>query len=216
MNVRETGNLPKDQNVWLVWEIKWTSILLILSLFGILVGCNRTYKSTLPQHLGQKINYSLTFSQIKETPDEYKGKLVILGGKILEAKRRKDSTELTILQLPLVRGREPTQELTRSQGRFIAEQQSFLDPATVPPGTRITLVGEIMGSRTKSLDETEYHYPTLIIKHYRVWNTYPVEDQRYAPRYPYWGPYWGPYPFVYSYWGPGRRGAPFYPYWYGW
>jgi hypothetical protein len=120
---------------------------------GILVvGCAQPYKATLSPDLANQINDSLSFSQIKELPDEHKGKLVILGGQILSAKRLQHSTELIILQLPLIQHQEPTTELTRSEGRYIAYQQEFLDPATVPPGTRITLVGELSGSVTQNLD----------------------------------------------------------------
>ncbi len=58
----------------------------------------------------------------------------MLGGQVLEAKRLKNSTHITILQLPLINEQEPTTELTQSQGRFIAEQQDFLDPGNCSSG----------------------------------------------------------------------------------
>ena len=48
-------------------------------------------------------------------------------------------------------------------------QQAFLDPATVVEGTRVTIVGEISGAKTDRLDDVEYRYPTLILKHLHVW-----------------------------------------------
>ena len=119
------------------------------------------------------------------------------------AKRLKDSTQLTILQLPLINEQEPTTELTQSQGRFIAEQKDFLDPATVPPGSRVTLVGELSGSIPQSLDETVYTYPTLIIKHLKAWPAYPSDYDRYGPYYRQ--SYLYPYPYAYPYWGPYSR-----------
>jgi outer membrane lipoprotein len=177
-----------------------------------LAGCSTSYKNTLPPAMAENIEHSLTFPQIKESPDSFKGKLVLLGGQVLEAKRLKDSTRLIILQLPLINDQEPTTELTQSKGRFIAEQQEFLDPATVPPGTRITLVGELSGSIPQSLDETVYTYPTLIIKHFKVWPDYPSDYNRYGSYYRY--PYLYPYPFAYPYWGRYSRFYPYYPYWY--
>ncbi|MCA9500094.1 MAG: Slp family lipoprotein [Nitrospirales bacterium] len=167
-------------------------------------GCSTPYKSTLPPDLAEQINPQLMFPTIKEDPESFKGKLVILGGQVLAAKRLKDSTQLTILQLPLINEQEPTTELTQSQGRFIAKQQQFLDPATVPPGSRITLAGELTGSVQQSLDETIYTYPTLLIKHFKVWPAYP-------PGYDRYGPYPQPlfYPYAYPYWG---AYGPFYPY----
>ena len=98
-------------------------------------GCSTSYR--IPPGLAKQVDPSITFPQIKASPDSFKGKLVILGGQVLEAKRLKNSTQLTILQLPLNDEQEPTSELTQSQGRFIAQQQEFLDPATLPSGSRL-------------------------------------------------------------------------------
>jgi outer membrane lipoprotein len=185
-------------------------LLFLIFLAALCAGCSTSYQEVIPPVLAKQIEPSLTFPQIKESPDSFKGKLVILGGKVLEAKRLKDSTQLTILQLPLNEEQEPTTELTQSQGRFIAQQQEFLDPATIPSGSRITLVGELTGSVSRSLDETEYTYPLLNIKHLKVWPTYLSEYDRYGPYYRY--PYAYPYPYPYPYWRPYSR---FYPYpWY--
>ncbi len=180
-----------------------------VGLLTLLAGCAQPYKATLPADLTTQVNDSLSFSQIKAFPEEHKGKLVILGGQILSAKRLTDSTELIILHLPLIQQREPSTELTHSQGRYIAYQQKFLDPATVPSGTRITLVGELTGSITQKLDETDYPYPTLTIKQLKVWPTH-AEYPRYSQPYPYWGPY----PYAYPFWGPRGRFYGHYPYGY--
>jgi outer membrane lipoprotein len=181
-----------------------------LGILVLGVGCAKPYKATLSPDLANQLNDSLSFSQIKAFPEDHKGKLVVLGGQILSAKRLQDSTELIILHLPLIQEREPTTELTDSQGRYIAYQQTFLDPATVPSGTRITLVGELSGSVTQKLDETDYTYPTLTIKQFKVWPTFSSDYPRYGQPYPYWGPY----PYAYPYWGPRGRFYGYYPYWY--
>ena len=189
------------------------NLVFLFCLAVLCTGCSTSYKATLPPALAESIETSLTFPQIKESPESFKGKLVILGGQILIAKRLKNATQLTILQLPLIDEQEPTTELTQSQGRFIAEQREFLDPATIPQGTRITLVGELSGSVTQSLDETEYTYPTLIIKHLKVWPAYHSGYERYGAYYPY--PYFYPYyPYAYPYWRPYGRFYPYSPYWY--
>ena len=191
-------------------------IHLLLSLvggFGALVlvaGCTKPYKDTVSPDLANQLNDSLSFAQIKSNPEDYKGKLVVLGGQVLSAKRLQDSTELIILHLPLLDEREPTTELTNSQGRYIAYQEEFLDPATVPAGTRVTLVGELSGSVTQKLDETDYTYPTLTIKQFKVWPDYSSEYSRYSQPYPYLGPY----PYAYPFWGPRGRFYGHYPYWY--
>ncbi len=188
--------------------LSWFKLVVAFGSLTLGTACVQPYKTTLPPELANQLNDSLAFSQIKAFPDDHKGKLVILGGQILSAKRLTDSTELVILQLPLIQEREPSPELTSSQGRFIAYQQKFLDPATIPAGTRITLVGELSGSVTQKLDETDYAYPTLANKQFKTWPT----QSDYSRYQPY--PYWGPYPYAYPFWGPRGRFYGHYPYWY--
>ena len=145
----------------------------------------------------------LTFLQVKATSDSYKGQTVVFGGKVLSARRQKDSTRIEVLQLPLDRSARPGNDLTQSQGRFLALQQEFLDPATLPPGTRVTVTGEVFGSVTLPLDEVDYSYPVINIKRVQVWagsEYLPHVMHPYLGPSPYWGPYWGPY----------RRAWPYY------
>ena len=84
---------------------------------------------------------------------------------VLTAKPLKqDGTRIEILELPLGEDYEPTGRLTDSRERFLAFHKEFLDPATIPMGTRVTVVGEVTGSVTLQMDEVDYVYPTLDIK----------------------------------------------------
>lgn len=167
-------------------------------------------QSIIPLDLENQVDQTLSFAQVKEAPTTQVGKVLVLGGEILDATRLKEHTRLTVLQLPTGRNYEPAMDRTRSQGRFLAFQTEFLDPATVPNGTRITVVGKISGATTELLDEMDYTYPTVTIQFLKVW----PEAMQLPPRfgrygfpyygYPYWyaGPYWGPYGFY----GPYRLG----------
>ena len=144
----------------------------------------------------------LTFGQVKTAPESYSGQAVTFGGKVLGARRLKEGTRIEILQLPLARSLQPTTDLSTSQGRFVALRKEFLDPATIPAGTFITVTGEMAGSITLPLDETEYSYPLMSVTSLRVWS----EQDEEAPRIrrplgpgpswgPYWSPYWHPWPY---------------------
>ncbi len=174
------------------WPVLW------LLLPALLFGC----ASTTPEPYSDQAE-RVSFIEIKASPESHKGRVVVLGGEVLAAKRLKEGTRIEVLQLPLNGSNEPGTDLTKSQGRFVAIQRDFLDPATVPPGTRVTITGEVTGSITLPLDETEYTYPVLEIKNLKVWPRTVDGPIRIRPHYgPYWGPpYWGPY-----YWGR-------YPYW---
>ena len=175
-----------------------STLLSILALLVTLASCTSTQEVEDRQ--------TLTFLQVKAAPDSFKGQPAVFGGRVLSARRQKDSTRIEILQLPLDRSLRPGYDLTQSQGRFIAVQREFLDPATLPPGTRVTVTGEISDSITMPLDEMDYTYPVIDIKRVQVWAA--SEDQ--APRIrPYMGmgpsPYWGG-----AYWSPFGRS---WPYW---
>ena len=168
--------------------------------------------SIIPLDIEKQVDPTLSFAQVKESPSTHQGKVIVLGGEVLDATRLKEHTRLTVLQLPTGRNHEPAMDRTKSQGRFLAFQTEFLDPATVPNGTRITVVGKISGAATELLDEMDYTYPTVTIKFIKVW----PEAMQVPPRfgrygfpyygYPYWyaGPYWGPYgfygPYRFMYW----------------
>jgi outer membrane lipoprotein len=165
----------------------------LISGLALLPGCAMTDDRAdgLPSGAPQ-----ISYAQVKATPESYSGQSVTFGGKVLEARRLKEGTRLVILQLPLTSSLQPTMDLSRSEGRFVALQKDFLDPATVPPGTFLTVTGALAGTVAMPLDETEYTYPIVHITNLRVW----TEDEEDAPRIrrpigpgPYWGPYWSPY-----------------------
>lgn len=110
----------------------------------------------------------------------------------VEREAFEDGTRIEILQLPLDGSGHLGFDRTQSQGRFMALQREFLDPATVPPGTRVLVTGEVTGSMTLPLDETEYTYPILEARHVDVLPP-PEVAARWRRPYPYMGPYWGPY-----------------------
>jgi len=169
-----------------------TTVPLLLVI--VLGGCATS--NVVPPALQAQVDKSLTFAQLRESPDSYRGRLLVVGGEVLSAKRLKEGTRIEVLHIPLNGSMQPESDRTLSQGRFIAVQKDFLDPATIPPDTRLTITGEVTGAVTAKLDETEYTYPVLEIKALKVWPR--SEAQRYMtpsyypPSY-YWRPYY--YPF---------------------
>lgn len=178
---------------------RWRGSLLGLVL--VFSGCASTGEYTAPA------SSLIPFVEVGRAPDTFKGQTATFGGKVLAAKRLTEGTRIEILQLPLDSSLKPTHDLSKSQGRFLAIKKEFLDPATIPAGTFVTVTGEVTGAVLLPLDETEYRYPTLAIATLQVW---PAEEDRptrlrpypyYIMPGPYWGPYWHPY-----WWGP-------WPYW---
>jgi outer membrane lipoprotein len=146
-----------------------TFTLAVLPALFALGGCS-SGPDVIPKEFESQIDSSLTFSQIMATPSAYSGRTVLLGGEILSAKRLPGSTQLEVLQLPVKDEDPPAEKRSESQGRFLAMNHGDLDPAALPPGTRVTLVGQVTGESVQRLDESDYRYPTVEVKHLYVWD----------------------------------------------
>jgi outer membrane lipoprotein len=204
-------------------SISWLFFLMAAALS---VGCAKSAHQTgqdvldqlIPAALLAQVDQSISFADLRSSPNTYIGRTVLFGGMSMKSHRMKDRTEIEILQLPMVAS-VPSDQRSQSEGRFIAVRSGeFLDPAVIESDSPLTVVGEVMGAVVKPLDEGEYQYPVLEIKHLVNWKTLQKGRDRiagYGGGYGYSG-YW-PYrqgPYGYGPWG--YYGDPFYgPYRYG-
>jgi len=137
--------------------------LLLMVLFS---GC-----SPISKELRDQADRSLSFQQVSQNPEAYKGKIVIWGGEIIETIVQKDGTTLiVVLQRPLDRGKEP--KIERSEGRFIILSEGVIEPYIFRRGRRITTGGEILGKKVMRLGEFEYPYALLRSKQLHLWEEY--------------------------------------------
>lgn len=167
-----------------MWSRLLKSGVVFLSL--IVVGCS-TSPVKIPETLESQIDKNVTFKEVLTSPESYKGRLLLLGGQILKSKRLKEGTQVELLQLPLNKDQEPTTDLTQSQGRVLVLHRDFLDPATLTSGMLVTFVGEVSGAIIGKIDEIDYHYPTLTVKHWYVWSPGSLVDRRGGPYFGIFG-----------------------------
>jgi outer membrane lipoprotein len=153
----------------------------------LLTGC--VSSQLVSPEMESRIARDLSFESLKVEPAKFKGRMVVLGGKVLGAKRFKEVTRIEVLQLPLDGSDIPRPNLIVSQGRFLALQTDFLDPATIPAGTLVSMIAEVVGVKTMPLDEVDYHYPLLKVSVLKIWG------ESDSLRYGYWPPIWAPYPY---------------------
>jgi len=146
----------------------------------MMVGCSSS-PFQIPQTLESQIDKNVTFPNLLASPESYNGRLLLIGGEILKAKRLKEGTQVELLQLPLNNERVPTTDLTQSQGRLLVLHREFLDPATLTPGMLVTIVGEVSGSIVQKMDEVDYRYPTLTVKQWHLWSSVAYDDLRMSP-----------------------------------
>jgi len=146
----------------------------------LLTGC--ASERVVPDALEPMIDRTVTFRDVIEAPESYRGRVLVLGGEVLKAKRLKEGTQIELLQLPLDQDERPILNRQQSDGRFLAIQQEFLDPATIAVGTMMTIVGEVSEVKTDQLDDVEYRYPVLIVKHLHTWQE---QSNDHGRAYPY-------------------------------
>jgi outer membrane lipoprotein len=143
----------------------------------------------ISQQVMDQVDRNITYGALAAQPDEFKGKMVLLGGTIVQAVPKPAETEIVVVQKQVSSDGEP--RLTdKSEGRFLVVVDRFLDPAIYASGRDITVAGEVRGSVLRRLGEIDYRYPVIAASELYLWN---------RPSYPPVQPY--PYPFGYpSYW----------------
>jgi outer membrane lipoprotein len=163
---------------------KWVLFFLIF----LLPGCAHV----ISKDLRAKSDPYLTLGQVHQNPENFKGKMVVWGGEIIETVNQRDATtRIEVFQKPLGWRGEP-KDTALSEGRFLILVDRYLDPYSFRSGRKITVVGEILGEKTKRLGEMDYRYPLLSSKQIYLWPEYV-----YYPNY-YYDPWWG---YPYWHWG---------------
>jgi outer membrane lipoprotein len=147
-----------------------------------------------PQLMDQ-VDGNLTYNLLASRPDEFKGKIVLLGGSIVQTVPKPKETEIEVVQKQLSSSGEPY--LTdKSEGRYLVVVDRFLDPAIYRSGRDITVAGEVQGSVLRRLGEIDYRYPVIAASELHLWKEL-LSPQIYPYPYPFGYPYywrWWPYP----------------------
>lgn len=211
----KTGVIPSEQGERIEYLKTMNGPLihgLIVTTVLSLVGCT---SYVIPKPLADQVDHTILFDQLKNNPEAYKGKLVALGGEILDAQNLKEGTLLELLQLPLDRSNQPEEDLNRSQGRFLLLHPGYLETAIYHKGRFITAIGEVVGAKVQPIGEMDYTYPYLTAKFIHLWAATPryAYPPYYSPPHPYrcsypWPPPYGWDPFCYP-WEPPAGYRPF-------
>lgn len=121
-----------------------------------------------PSERMKAVDPEITFPALIRDPEKYKGRTVMLGGKIIRIEFQEGRSWIEVLQLPLDWRMRP-KETDESGGRFLAFFADFRDPAIFSPGREITVIGLVRGEKTLLIGEKEYHYPILNIQESHLW-----------------------------------------------
>ncbi|NND89347.1 MAG: hypothetical protein HKN42_00685 [Granulosicoccus sp.] len=176
------------------------SLVVILSLGGALTsGCAISQPSP---PAGEQLVSTVTVSQaqrderlpiadeagVDESGIDTSGlPFVRWGGTIVGVSNLADGrTMLEIVSRPLYSGGRPIHD-DRSDGRFMAELDQFLDPEIVKPGRDMTVVGHLNRRTRGQIGQSSYVFPVVSVQDYRYW-------KKRVPTPPRHFPHWNTYP----------------------
>ncbi len=150
---------------------KWTHVgtmLVLLCLFGAM-GCAHGLK----QDAKAMVDFEGTSLEVQQSPDEFIGRVVEWGGRIIETRVEADATEILVLQYPLGYDDRPSPS-DEYRGRFVIRSAEFLDPALLEKEKLVSVVGELTEVVPALIGEKKVLYPVLRPLDLKVWE--PVKD----------------------------------------
>lgn len=113
------------------------------------------------------VDRDITFAALRQDPDRYVGRYLLLGGAIVAVRNTSAGSELEVVQFATDRSGRIT-ATDNSDGRFIVEVATFSEPA-VYQGRLVSLVGKVKGQVQARLDEIDYLYPLLTAQELHLW-----------------------------------------------
>jgi len=148
------------------------------------------------------------FDLLLHSSGEYRGKLVMAGGYVLEIRNAGTGSDMIVIEAPLDSMFEPGGK-DESRGRFIFRSKGFLDPEVYAKDRKVTVSGVSAGISHESLGEGRYAYPVIEAGVVYLWPKAEELQPPYYYRHPY---YYRDYPWDYP-WYPGPyRHYPYRPY----
>lgn len=104
-----------------------------------------------------------TPQQVATSPANFSGALVVWGGKVIGVSNEQDRTDIRILAYPLDSSQRPRIDKD-AQGRFTAVVPGFLDPMDYPPGSLMTVAGNVEGTTVAPVGQASYVYPMVHVR----------------------------------------------------
>ena len=117
---------------------------------------------------------SLTPQSVIAEPADSRGKTALWGGTILDTRNLKDSTRIEVLAYPLDSSQRPVLG-SKPLGRFIIQQQGYLEPATFSQGRLLSVIGSVGESQSGKIGDSAYIYPVINAQELHLWS--PVSGQ---------------------------------------
>ncbi|MBI5491507.1 MAG: Slp family lipoprotein [Deltaproteobacteria bacterium] len=171
------------------------NLILVLAALVVFAGC-----SVMPKTILKEVDRDITLDMVRSRPEQFVGKRVLWGGKILGTDNLEEHTEIEVLESSL--GYDDTPANGTSKGRFIIQSKQFLDSNIYKANKRITVAGTIKGVEVRKIGKSDYRYPIITPIDMRL--------SEQPPQTPY-PDYYNYPPYMYGPYGPYGPYNPFYP-----
>ena len=171
--------------------VRWLCPMLIAL---VPIGCGHVISDAVRR----QVDPAVSLHALRANPEAFKGRMVLLGGQIVQTSNTPEGSTLEVLHKPLDSVDRPG-FTDYSEGRFMARCTHYLDPAVYTRGRDVTIAGQVLGSSAGQIGDMQYTYPLVGCVELYLW----PKVEAVAPRYrvhPWWygGPgywgYWRPYP----------------------
>jgi outer membrane lipoprotein len=135
----------------------------LLLVLGLLTSC-----ATSPKLNTEGIDLGITPQRAVADNATLQGRSVLWGGVIVNSANLKEKTQIEILAYPLDSDQRP--DLDKNPlGRFLAQQEGYLETSDYSQGRLITVSGKIGKNLDGRIGETDYTYPVIQIKQHYLW-----------------------------------------------
>jgi outer membrane lipoprotein len=146
----------------------------LITLISLLTGCAST-----PVFDATQVDKSLIPQNVAAEPSAYLGKTVLWGGIILDTRNLTGSTQLELLAYPLSKDQRPLSN-NRPLGRFLINQEGFLDPAIYAQGQKLTVLGSVDNNQQGKVGESIYSYPVINAEQLQLWSAQNESQTRFS------------------------------------
>lgn len=154
----------------------------IIFAIAILGGCASKPPAAISKIPSE--NPSLTI--VRMDIDSFIGSEVRWGGMISKVENKATETWVELVRQKLRENGKPRTN-DKSDGRFIASFEGFVDPVVYELGRPLTVVGTIEGKTQRPIGEYDYIFPIVSVEGSYLWKAQSqVSDPYYPPSYWYY------------------------------
>jgi outer membrane lipoprotein len=137
--------------------------LIPLILLSLLLGC-----ASAPEFDTTQVDSALTPQSVIAEPETSRGKIALWGGTILDTINLKEMTQVEVLAYPLSSSHRPLLD-KKPLGRFIIQQQGYLEPTSYAQGRLLTVMGKVAETQSGKVGESAYTYPVIDATQLYLW-----------------------------------------------